>query len=210
MDARLITWARAVKARSRSPQPVLWLFTDSVRGKDPVAAAARLPGGISGIVFRHDGVPGRAALGRALARICRARRLALVVAGDTRLATALGAGVHLRGGRWPDPVRVSQRRLITSSAHGLAEIRRARAAGAKIVFLSPIFATASHPGAAALGPVRWNALARHGQGASQGVSLVALGGLTGASARRLKVASRPGRFCAGAGAIGALAGPLGG
>lgn len=180
---------------------MLWLFTDPARGKNPVAAAARLPKGISGVVFRHDRVPGRAALGRALALLCRARRLALVVAGDTRLAVSLGAGIHLRGGRWPDAVRVASR-LVTSSAHGVAEIRRARAAGAKIVFLSPAFATASHPGAAWLGPARWSALSRHGQG----MHVVALGGITGASARRLKVASRLGRFCAGAGAIGALGG----
>jgi thiamine-phosphate pyrophosphorylase len=206
MDASLIAWARAVKARSRSPYPVLWLFTDAARAKNPLAAAARLPKGFSGVVFRHDDAPGRAALGRALACLCRARRLALVVAGDARLAAALGAGVHLRGGRWPDQVRVAPGGLVTSSAHGAAEIRRARAAGAKLVFLSPAFATASHPGAAGLGPVRWSALSRHGVGMGAGMRVLALGGITGDSARRLKVASRPGRFCAGAGAIGALGG----
>jgi thiamine-phosphate pyrophosphorylase len=195
MDAKLVAWGRAVKSRRgiRSPPP-LWLFTDSVRLPEPLAAAARLPKGLAGVVFRHDGVAGRAALGRKLAAICRARRLALVVAGDARLAAALGAGVHLRGGRWPDVVR-PRRRLLTSSAHGTAELRRAARAGADLVFLSPAFATASHPGAGALGPARWSSLARRTV-----LPVAALGGIDGASMRRL-----PRLLCAGAGAIGALA-----
>jgi thiamine-phosphate pyrophosphorylase len=160
---------------------------------DPLAAAARLPRGLAGVVLRHDNEPGRARLGRALARICRTRRLALVVAGDARLAAALGAGIHLRGGRWPGLVRL-HRSPVTSSAHSLPELRRAARAGAALVFLSPAFATASHPDAAAVGPVRWAALAGRVR-----LPVLALGGITGASVRRL-----PRHLCRGAGAIGAL------
>ncbi len=171
----------------------MWLFTDARRQRDPRAAVARLPRGLAGVVLRHDNEPGRAALGRALARICRARRLALVVAGDARLAAALRAGVHLRGGRWPGLVR-PRRGLVTSSAHSRLELLRAGRAGAALAFLSPAFATASHPDATALGPVRWAVLARRAR-----VPVLALGGITGDSARRL-----PRRLCRGAGAIGAL------
>lgn len=170
---------------------MLWLFTDARRLADSLAAAARLPRGLAGVVLRDDAVAGRAALGRRLARICRARRLVLVVAGDWRLAAALGAGVHLRGGRGRRPGR----RLCTSSAHGVAELVAARRAGAALVFLSPAFATASHPGAAGLGAVRWAGLARRA-----GMAVAALGGMDGLSVRRLGRGS-----CAGAGAIGALA-----
>jgi thiamine-phosphate pyrophosphorylase len=202
MDQRLVAWARAVKARRRRLQPsgmamrersglpVLWLFTDARRLPDPLPAASRLPRGLAGVVLRHDDEPGRAALGRALARICRVRRLTLVVAGDVRLARALGAGVHLRGGRWPSPLRAPHR-LVTSSAHGVAELRRARGAGASLAFVSPAFLTRSHPGARALGPVRWARLARAGGN----LAAYALGGVDGASARRLP------RSCSGAGAI---------
>jgi thiamine-phosphate pyrophosphorylase len=200
MDGKLVAWGRAVKSRRGiRGLPPLWLFTDSARLPDPLPAAARLPRGLAGVVFRHDGNPDRAALGRKLARICRARRLALVVAGDARLAAALGAGVHLRGGRWPDAVRPGAtqmgRGLLTSSAHGAVELRRAARAGADLVFLSPIFATASHPGAVALGAARWSLLARRA-----GLAVAALGGIDGRSVRRL-----PRRLCIGAGAIGALA-----
>ena len=71
---------------------MLWLFTDMVRLPDPFAAVSRLPRG-AGVVLRDDRDADR------LARLCRARGLALVVAGDARLAARLGAGLHLRDGR---------------------------------------------------------------------------------------------------------------
>ena len=142
MDRRLLAWARARgAARPARELPPLWLFTDARRLPDPRPAVARLPRGLAGVVLRHDGEPGRAALGQDLAKICRARRLALVVAGDARLAAALGAGVHLRAGRWPGVPRAAAA-SITSSAHGLADLLRARRAGASLAFLSPAFPTA--------------------------------------------------------------------
>jgi thiamine-phosphate pyrophosphorylase len=184
---------------------VLWLFTDAARLADPLAAAALLPKGLGGVVLRDDAAPGqalgqalgqavgRAALGRALARLCRQRRLTLVVAGDWRLARALRAGLHLRGGKWP---AASPRgwRLITSSAHDQAELRRARMRGAALAFLSPVFPTSSHPAARGLGVARWSRLAGRA-----GIAVAALGGMDGISARQLP------RRAAGAGAIGALA-----
>ena len=113
MDERLVAWARASVARRRGGDrpflPPLWLFTDANRLPDPRPAVARLPKGLAGVVLRHDGAPDRAALGRDLARLCRARRLTLVVAGDVRLAASLRAGVHLRAGRWPSAIRPSAR-----------------------------------------------------------------------------------------------------
>jgi thiamine-phosphate pyrophosphorylase len=177
--------------------PPLWLFTDSRRLPDPRAAVAKLPRGLAGVIYRHDDNPNRAVLGRDLARICRARRLVLVVAGDARHAAALRAGVHLRGGHWPGHIRL--RGFITSSAHGFADLRRASRAGATLAFLSPVFATASHPEAPTLGPTRWSGLARHSP-----ITVAALGGIDGISARRLP-RRLPRAFCRAVGAIGALA-----
>jgi len=192
MDVGLIAWARRRLSGSESLPP-LWLFTDSARLPDPCAAVARLPRGMCGVVLRHDADPERAALGRRLAAICRARRLVLVVAGDARLAAALHAGVHLRGG-WRRGGKLP--RLRTSSAHDGAELRRARRAGVGLAFLSPVFSTASHPGGASLGVARWCRLAR-----GAGLPVAALGGIDGQSIRRL-----PRRLCRAAAAIGALAG----
>ncbi len=193
MDRRLLAWAYASR-RAGAKLPRLWLFTDARRLPDPRPSVARLPRGLAGVVLRHDGEPGRATLGHDLARICRARRLALVVAGDPRLAAALGAGVHLRAGRWPGVLR-RHRHLITSSAHGRADLLRAHRAGAVLAFLSPAFPTLSHPEVAALGPSRWTHLARTAR-----LSVAALGGVDGVCVRRL-----PRQICRSVGAIGALA-----
>ncbi len=196
MDRRLVVWARAVKsrrARRRLPDiPVLWLFTDPVRTPDLRRIIAALPAGLCGVVFRHDGASGRVALAHAVARACRARRVALTVAGDLRLAAQVKSGVHLRAGWWPGRSRPAHR-LRTSSAHGAADILRARRAGAGAIFLSPAYATRSHAGVHGLGPLRWAALAHPGRD-----SVLALGGVRGCNAARLP------RWCAGAGAIDAF------
>jgi thiamine-phosphate pyrophosphorylase len=192
MDAKLLAWGRAAAARGGRIPP-LWLFTDARRLPDPRAAVARLPRRLAGVVFRHDDDPTRAALCRDLARICRARGIVLVVAGDVRLAASLRAGVHLRGGRWPGTARI--RGFVTSSAHGAADLRRAAKAGARLVFLSPVYPTESHPGALSLGPARWSRLAH-----AAPLAVAALGGVDGNSVRRL-----PASVCRGVGAIGALA-----
>jgi len=181
--------------RSKGAIPRLWLFTDPQRLPDPRAAVAGLPRGRAGVVLRHDSDPGRLALGRDLARICRARRLVLVVAGDLRLAAALGAGVHLRDGRWPGFPR--PRGVVTSSAHSARDLRRATRSGADIAFLSPAFPTSSHAGARGLGPLRWGAMARRlPPGRTR---LGALGGVDGVSVRRLPIGA-----CHAAGAITTL------
>jgi thiamine-phosphate pyrophosphorylase len=189
MDWKLVAWARAVKARRRGRfPPPLWLFTDEARMPCLRRVLERLPPGLCGVVFRHDSAPDRAGLLRAVARVCRARRLALSVAGD--LAGPAFAGRHLRGGR------ARGRRggaFLTSSAHDRRELVRARRAGARLVFVSPAFATTSHPSAGPIGAVRWSALTRRA-----GLGVLALGGLSGGTARRLP------RWAAGVGAIEAL------
>jgi thiamine-phosphate pyrophosphorylase len=199
MDQKLIAWARAVKARQGRPAlPPLWLFTDGTRLPDPLAAVARLPAGLCGVVLRDDDRPDRAALAARLARLCRQRRLLLVLAGDPRLARRLGLGQHWRAGR-PGGM-AGGRRPTTASAHNAAELHRALAAGARLVFLSPVLATASHPGAPSLGPARLGLLIRGANSGYAGTArLAGLGGITGHSVRRL-----PPRITA-AGAIGALA-----
>jgi thiamine-phosphate pyrophosphorylase len=195
VDRHLLAWG----LRQRGRIPPLWLFTDDRRLPDPRASVQALPRGHAGVVLRHDRDPDRLRLGRDLARICRARRLTLVVAGDARLAARLRAGVHLRGGHWPGQVR--PRGFITSSAHTIADLRRAVRAGAAVVFLSPAFPTESHVGAPGLGPLRWAAMARGAPATSAtfGPVVAALGGIDGGSIRRLPV-----RLCCAAGAVGAL------
>jgi thiamine-phosphate pyrophosphorylase len=197
MDRKLVAWARMVKTRSRRRRagmqgPSLWFFTDH-RLDDPFASIRALAGvrppGLIGIVLRGD----HRALGPALARFCRARRLPLLIAGDVRLAHALGAGLHLPSAGRP-LVRLPT--LLSASVHDRPQSGRARRTGVRLVFVSPVFPTASHPGATSLGPHRAARLVR---GLPADIRVLALGGIDGITVRRLPV-----RFT-GAGAIGALA-----
>ena len=178
--------------KPRRGLPRLWLVTEPVRLPDPRAAAARLPRGSA--VLARALAPAMLA---ALAGLARRRGLRLLVAGEGRLALAHGAGLHL-----PDrsrsrhllPFLLARRRrglLLSVAAHGRGGLARARRLGADAALLSPVFPTASHPGAPALGLWRWMALGRGGRRPA----LVALGGLTGANGTRLP------RWAAGVAAI---------
>lgn len=192
--ATLAERARRLKGR-RHALPTLWLVTDSQRLPDPLPAARQLPRG-SGIILRHHDAAGRLALARALRRVARARRLTLLIAGPPWLAQALGGdGAHLAEASirpWRRPRRGFR---ITCAAHSLAALRRAELAGADAVLLSPVFATASHPGARTLGPVRFAGLCRQAR-----LPVVALGGIAARTATRLA-----GTGLAGFAAIAALA-----
>ena len=176
--------------------PPLWLFTDD-RLAHPHAAiralAAHRPG-LFGVVLRARTASARRQLGARLAPLCRRAGIPFLVAGDVRLAHALHAGLHLAAGRNPGRSR-PRRGLVSASAHDAAELRAAVRAGADLVFVSPVFPTASHPGARALGPVRAARLAR---AAPARIRVLALGGIDGRTARALS------RRFTGAGAIGAL------
>uniref|UniRef100_A0A8J4H7S3 Thiamine phosphate synthase n=1 Tax=Acidicaldus sp. TaxID=1872105 RepID=A0A8J4H7S3_9PROT len=189
MDGKLLAWARAVKSRRTGALPPLWLFSDAARLMDPRPLITRLPPGLCGVVLRHD----QRRLGPDLARLCRARRVKLAIAGDWRLAQRLRAGLHLRAGR--DPVFQARVAFRTSSAHSLPELRRARRAGAALVFLSPVFPTRSHPGARGLGLCRWAALARRAGGTA-----AALGGIDGR-----RIGALPRRLAVAVGMIGGAA-----
>ncbi len=177
--------------------PPLWFFTDAARLADPRGIVARLPKNLCGVVLRHDEVPDRAALGRDLARLCRARGNVLVVAGDWKLARELHAGLHLRGGYWRGGGNFARhgKTLVTSSAHDRAQVVRAARAGVDAIFVSPMFATASHPGARSLGLVRWLLVSSGFHGAR-----LVLGGVSVAKLRGIAV---PQIF--GLGAIGCFA-----
>lgn len=185
-------------ARARGLPP-LWFMTDRIRVPDPLAVAAALPRG-AGVILRDYDAVDRLPLARDLAAVCRNRGLLFLVAGDERIAARSGAdGLHLPEWRSRGIGPVRRRRpgwLITAAAHGAAALRRAALGGADAAFLSPVFATASHPGAPHLGAVRFAALAR-----STEMPVYALGGVDVETVMRLRSAG-----IAGVAAIGALAG----
>lgn len=162
--------------RACQPPPRLWLMTDERQGEALWKALDGLPRG-AGIVFRHHRTPPpeRRALFVLVRAVARARRLTLVLAATPRLAVAWRAdGVHGRR-----PANHARPLLHTAPVHDLREFHAARRAGAALMFVSPVFATRSHPGERVLGPLRFGTIARGGR------HIVALGGMNPPRARRL-------------------------
>ncbi len=197
--ARHLNLTRPRRGRKRALPPLI-LMTDTLRLADPISAVAALPRG-SAVILRHYGMAQRLALGRALAVICRRRGLLLLVAGDRRLAAAIGAsGVHVPEGAVRDRPRGTIRRpgdrnwLVTAAAHSPAAIRLAARAGADAVLLSPVFATQSHRDAKPIGALRFARWCRRSP-----LPVYALGGVSNVTAPRLR-----GSGAAGIAGIGAL------
>ena len=170
--------------------PIVWFLTDTVRTPDAAAALKSLPRG-AGVIFRHYESPDRRDLARDLALLCRARGLVFVVAGDWRLAAAVGAdGIHLPEHAalhgLSSGARLWRRRrggLLTVAAHSAQGISRAYALGADAALLSPVFPTRSHPGRAALGLARAAGLVRRAR-----VEVLALGGVSPSHMMQLRAA----------------------
>ena len=155
--------------RRHPPLPRTWLMTDERMCESLWDALERLPRG-SGVVFRHYAVDAqeRRALFAKVAKIAHRRELMLVRAGAPLGAPA--HGTHNQRGR-----------TTTAAAHSRREAIAGIRAGAKLVFVSPVFATRSHPGARALGRVRLGLMIR-----GLGVPVVALGGMDARNARSLR------------------------
>jgi thiamine-phosphate pyrophosphorylase len=158
--------------RRHPPIPKIWLMTDERLGEGLWRAIERLPRG-SGIVFRHyaTAVAERRAVFRRVIRMARARGLIVLRAGDSCGYGEMGT--HGSGRRTGG--------LRTMPAHSRAEAMAAMRRGADAVFVSPVFATESHPGASSLG-------VRGAQRIAQGlpVRAIALGGMDAQRFRRMQ------------------------
>lgn len=125
--------------------PRAWLMTDERMGDQLWQTIDQLPEG-GGIVFRHYSLAAeeRLALGRKIAGLAGAKRQIMAVGRSTVLAQTLDARlVH-------NPAATSTL-PFSLSVHNEEEARKARARGAAVVFVSPVFPTRSHPDAPALG-----------------------------------------------------------
>lgn len=188
---KMLRAARAL-SRGRAPVPLI-AMTDAARAPDPEAALRRLPRGAALIwrAYEDDLSPARL---RRLTALAHRKHVLLLIAGRPALAARTGVmGLHLperevrrpRSGTYVIPrSRTAPGLALTAACHSEIAIRRAAAAGAGAVLISPVFATKSHVGAKPLGLLRFAHLAR--LAASLGLAPYALGGIaTAAQARRL-------------------------
>lgn len=150
-------------------------MTDPRLGAQLLAAIRKLPAG-SGVVFRHYSCADveRRKLFACVRRICSQRGHVLLLAGDTNIARRWKAdGYHGSGSG-----AVSG--LCSAPVHDPREIARAKRQGADIMFLSPVRATHSHPGARPLGVTRFKQLSS----LCRPAKVIALGGMNRAEAAK--------------------------
>lgn len=154
--------------------PPAFFLTDPDRTPDPETVVAGLPAGW-GVIYRHFGAPDREVVARRLLKLCRARKILLLIGGDAELAAKIGAdGVH-----WPKRLAGRSRKwrkrfkLQTMSGHQRDNFGHFRSFAVKAVLLSTVFPSRSASAGAAMGPVRFRALAT-----SLPFPLYALGGVT--------------------------------
>jgi len=176
----VVRYSAPMRSRQTFPPlgPSPWLVSDARNDTVLEHSLRRLPRG-SGLIFRHAHLAPaqRARRFRALKALCRRHGHAIILAGTPREARRLGAD-----GAYGPAHRLAPHgqtlRLIT--AHSLRELAAANRARADLILLSPAFPTRSHPGAPALGPLRFHLLA-----ARAAAPVIALGGMNPRTARRL-------------------------
>lgn len=157
--------------------PRIWLMTDERLGDGLIDTVRALPKG-SGIIFRHyaTGDAARRDLFCDVRRLARKNRHMLLLADTPQRAVAWKSdGSHGR-----------HRGAITAPVHSVRELRAAQRAGARLVLISPVFPTRSHPGQKAIGRRGLFNLARLSD-----KPVIALGGMTQA---RFKVLQRTGIY----------------
>jgi 8-oxo-dGTP diphosphatase len=92
-------------------------------------------------------------IGREFCRHCHDRDAGVLLNGDHRIATAIGAdGLHLTS-RILEQQGVPQgyQGLVAASCHSIEQLQRAQSSGADFAMLSPVLPTRSHPDADPLG-----------------------------------------------------------
>ena len=172
----------------KPPLPRLHAVTDErvARRSDVVAVAGALAGAGGGAVAIH--ARGARLTGcEHFALASQFGSLAAPLFVNDRLDVALAVhagGVQLGRGSLPpsEARRLNPGWWIGRSVHSIEEARSALDEGADYLLVGPVYATASHPGAAPLGVERLGAIA------GVGLPVIAIGGVTPERVRELRVA----------------------
>lgn len=160
------------------PLPHLWLLSDARNDASLEAVLERLPTG-SAFVYRHYHLapPARRARFDECAVIARACGHLVVLSGSGDVAQSWGADAIYGAS---EAIAQSPGIARFATAHNAQEIAQAQKAGADALFLSPVFPTRSHEGAATLGAAKFRQLA-----ALSAIPVIALGGMNAERARKL-------------------------
>ncbi len=178
-SAKLAAAAESLKRSSGVSGAAFCLafLTDRTRAPEPEIIIGALPPGAA-VILRDYGAPNRAALAQRLKALCATRGVLFLVGGDLSLAHRIGAdGLHFPS--WTN-IHPAPGMLTVAACHSALELEKAAAAGAQLAFLSPAFATQSHPGGQTLGAALFKSIA-----CASPLPVLALGGVNPANAGSL-------------------------
>jgi len=166
--------------------PPLFLMTDAKRLLDPSRYIALLPKG-SGIIVRHFQDAEKIKLIKKIKPLCQKHQIKLYVSDAVHMAlTHQLDGVHFSEQAVKKIAgcgflrRVKPKLLYSAACHSARAAQAAKRVGLDIIFISPVFPTQSHPGAASLGAWQFHRLSR-----TTPLKPYGLGGINAKTAQRL-------------------------
>jgi len=162
--------------------PRLWLLSDARNDASLESSLAALPAG-SAFLYRHHHLDNAARHKRYrhLNRLCRQYRLLIFLSDTAKKARQWRADGFFNAA----PRRSGKAGLIlVMPVHNHKELARARHGGADAILLSPIFPTASHPGAPALGILQRRALLLRACTHHSRLPVILLGGMNAKNSRQ--------------------------
>lgn len=176
--------------------PSLFVLSDERRLTNPLKVSENLTNSC-GIILRHYHVPDRDRIAKDLLKISLEKGLTFLVAGDTNLATKIGAdGIHLPENMIEGFNRPKNLRIVTAAVHSKTAITKAINAGVDAVLLSPVLKTDSHPSLKPLGIDKFGHLVNE-----VAFPVYALGGINHNTASQISSSG-----AAGIAAVGAFSG----
>jgi len=154
-------------------------FTDRKRCANLSLTIAKLPKN-SAVIFREYDLKSdeREALAKEIIAICRAKNHKILIAKDLALARKLGAdGTHFSD-HDKLPLQIFNRQnyprkfIFSFACHNFLSVIKLQKLEADLIFVSPIFATKSHPNAAPIGLRQLSKIIRYSK-----IPIFALGGI---------------------------------
>ncbi len=158
----------------QTPLPIRWLISDARNDAVLEDALRALPAG-SGFVFRHYHCTADARRKRfdLLLTLAKQQGHLMILSGDGRMARLWGAdGIYASPGALIGTSAECESLLRLATVHDAAEMRAANALCADAAFVSPVYETRSHAGAAVLGRAGFERLAEQAA-----MPVIALGGM---------------------------------
>lgn len=165
--------------------PGLLYLTDPVRSPNILKTASHLPHG-SGIIYRHFGAADRLTTAAQLRALCWQRRLYFMIGNDAELAQRTQAdGVHWAESQMHESKYWTGKfKIMTSAAHSIYAIKRAKKLNLDAVLVSTVFASNSPSASPHLGAVRFRHLSRNAA-----MPVYGLGGITAQNAGHISSVS---------------------